>query len=357
MLNKITNNIPDYLLDSRFKIHRHLALQIVVILITMNLFWDIPDTFIATKDRFLMWIGYYAVTNIMIYINAYVLVPQFLLKNKFFLYILFLLLVIFLSLSVIMIGLNNEPSTVTHETTNNENMPIHTIIISSISSIIGIGLLISGISGLQLFRHWISHSEHISKLESANLETELQFLKNQINPHFLFNMLNNANMLIRKNPDEASQVLLKLEDLLRYQIDDSSKEKVLLSADIHFLNDFLNLEKVRRDNFDFIISKEGAINQVWIPPLLFIPFVENAVKHNFDSENGSYVHLYFKVWNDKLDFRCENSKPSTALPKRDVGGLGLKNIKRRLELLYPDRHVLEIIDEKNKFIINLQLDL
>lgn len=357
MLNKITNNIPDFLLDARFRIYRHVVLQVVVILITINLFWDVPDTFIVTQNRFLMWIGYYAVTNIMIYVNAYILVPQFLLKNKFLLYILFLLLVIFFSLSVIMISWVQEPSTATHDTANSENIHIHTIIIGSISSVIGIGLLISGISGLQLFRHWINHSEHISKLESANLETELQFLKNQINPHFLFNMLNNANMLIRKNPDEASQVLLKLEDLLRYQIDDSSKEKVLLNADIHFLNDFLNLEKVRRDNFDFIISKEGAINQVWIPPLLFIPFVENAVKHNFDSENGSYVHLYFKVWNDKLDFRCENSRPSTALPKRDVGGLGLKNIKRRLELLYPDRYILEIIDEEKKFIINLHLDL
>lgn len=160
-------------------------------------------------------------------------------------------------------------------------------------------------------------------------------------------MLNNANVLIKKNPEEASRVLFKLEDMLRYQINDSAKEQVLLSSEIHFLNDFLNLEKVRRDKFEYVISKEGDISEVWLPPLLFIPFVENAVKHNVDSENSSYVYLGFKVWDKQLEFQCINSKPKIALRKNEVGGLGLKNIKRRLELLFPGTlHWLEIEEVK-----------
>ena len=194
-------------------------------------------------------------------------------------------------------------------------------------------------------------------LSVSKRQAQYLALQNQINPHFLFNMLNNANVLIKKNPEEASRVLFKLEDMLRYQINDSAKEQVLLSSEIHFLNDFLNLEKVRRDKFEYVISKEGDISEVWLPPLLFIPFVENAVKHNVDSENSSYVYLGFKVWDKQLEFQCINSKPKIALRKNEVGGLGLKNIKRRLELLFPERYTLEIEESEISYTVYLHLIL
>jgi len=151
-------------------------------------------------------------------------------------------------------------------------------------------------------------------------------------------MLNNANVLTKKDPNKASEVLMKLSDLLRYQLYDSARDKVLLTSDIRFIEDFLNLEKVRRDNFDFLISKEGDLSGVQIPPLLFISFVENAVKHNNDTEKLSFVNLFFNVSNNELSFKCINSKPKIKAIKNVTGGLGLKNIKRRLELLYPSTH-------------------
>ena len=171
-------------------------------------------------------------------------------------------------------------------------------------------------------------------------------------------MLNNVYVLIRKGRDEAAEVLFKLEDLLRYQFNDSTQDRIQLSSDIRFMNDFLNLEKIRRDNFNYTISKEGDINSVWLPPLLFIPFVENAVKHNTDGENASFVYISFNVQDNRLFFRCENSKPAEEEEKNNrIGGLGLKNIRRRLELLYPGRHSLEIIEDKQSYIVNLYLDL
>lgn len=170
-------------------------------------------------------------------------------------------------------------------------------------------------------------------------------------------MLNNANVLIRKNPAEASKVLFKLEDLLRYQMNDNFREHVPLRSDIHFLNDYLNLEKVRRDHFDYNITEEGNIDGIQLPALLFIPFVENAVKHNFDSEHPSYVHLFFKVDDNQLEFQCENSKPAIATGKSRVGGIGLTNIRRRLELLYIDRYLLEVSETANKYVVNLKLNL
>ncbi len=237
-----------------------------------------------------------------------------------------------------------------------DEVDISRTILAIVSSSLAMGLLVAGTSALLLFKNWIIHNQRVNELESNTLQSELKHLKDQINPHFLFNMLNNANVLIKKRREEASQVLFKLEDLLRYQINDSAKEKVLLTSEIHFLNDFLNLEKIRRDKFDYVISKEGNINSVELPPLLFIPFVENAVKHNSDSENLSYVNLSFKVYKDILEFRCENSKP--ILPKKEkVGGLGLKNIKRRLELLFPEHHWLEIEDTEVRYNVELKLKL
>jgi len=226
-----------------------------------------------------------------------------------------------------------------------------------LSSFITLFLLITGSTTFLLLKYWIRNNKRIDELASATLQSELELLKGQINPHFLFNMLNNANVLIWKNKEEASRILYKLEDLLRYQLKDTFKDQVLLSFDIRFLNDYLNLEKIRRDNFEFEIHKEGDIEDVWIPSLLFIIFVENAVKHNPDNIRLSYVKLLFRASGNLLEFNCENSKPTFKTKKKEAGGLGLKNIRRRLALLYPERHTLDIRDEETKYIVNLKLIL
>ncbi|MCS2681692.1 histidine kinase [Bacteroides ovatus] len=182
-------------------------------------------------------------------------------------------------------------------------------------------LSVGGCTSFELFRRWVVSDKKILELEKATKQTELQQLKKQINPHFLFNMLNNANILVKDAPDEASQILEKLDNLLRYQLNDSTRREVFLTADIQFLTSFLELEKVRRDHFEYTIFQEGNMENICIPPLLFIPFVENAVKHNLDSDNLSYVHLYFSVHNKQLTFRCENSKPR--VPVKREGGIGL----------------------------------
>lgn len=168
-------------------------------------------------------------------------------------------------------------------------------------------------------------------------------------------MLNNANILVKDAPDEASQILGKLDDLLRYQLNDSTRREVFLSADIQFLTSFLELEKVRRDHFEYTIFQEGNMENICIPPLLFIPFVENAVKHNSDSDHLSYVHLYFSVHDKQLMFRCENSKPR--IPVKREGGIGLANVRRRLDLLYESKYTLQIEDKETTYSVNLHLNL
>lgn len=352
---KIENErVSDFLLHPDCRVWRHGALQLVIFLITINVFWYDPLDATPPLHRFAGWLVYLTTFEAVVYTNIYLLVPRFLLTNKLLLYLIATLGVICLCLTFVVIG---QGFLYTVVVPSQQKMGLFGMWMNACSGVLTFGFVAAGTSAVLLFRYWIRYNQRIDELQTMTLQSELQYLRNQINPHFLFNMLNNANVLIRKNPGEASQVLFKLEDMLRYQINDSSCERVSLSSDIRFLNDYLNLEKIRRDKFEFFLAKEGEIDTVRLPPLLFIPFVENAVKHNFDSENPSYVRLSFRMCDERLEFRCENSKPPVIASCNGVGGIGLANIRRRLELLYPGRHGLEITDAERTFTVNLYLDL
>ena len=327
MSNLIDNHVPDFLLSPRFKFVRHFLLLLTLACITISIFANQSGELVLTWERFYGWVFYFLLTSVIIYFNLYVLAPRFLIKGRLLKYLVSMLLLTSFSLVCIAIlQISVQEVSANYEDGN----PY--IILNMITSIISFGLLIFGTSALLLFKYWIGYSQRIDELASSTLQSELKFLKKQINPHFLFNMLNNANVLIKKNPEEASRVLFKLEDMLRYQINDSAKEQVLLSSEIHFLNDFLNLEKVRRDKFEYVISKEGDISEVWLPPLLFIPFVENAVKHNYPQEDQKlYIRIYVRdkmlvVRNNRIYNGCRNDQNVESY------GIGIRNLCRRYEL-------------------------
>lgn len=286
------------------------------------------------------------------YLNIYVLTPRFLLKNRLGIYfaslsgiVLIIMIIIFL-VRVVYVAEDN-PSDETN---------YFVVVINTVSSTLATFLLFVGMTTLVIFKQWIWNMQKFNELESTTLQLELKLLENQINPHFLFNMLNNANIMIKKEPDIAIHIIAKLEEMLRYQMDKSNSEKVYLKEEISFLTDFLELEKTRRDYFSYSVSEEGEVDNLQIPPLLFITLVENAVKHNQDSQTASYVHLLFKVTDKQLIFICENSiplKPSNNL----VGGIGLTNIERRLDLLYKGNYSLERIKTETNYTVKLELKL
>lgn len=318
-----------FLISSRYRLLRHVLLIAFIGMVLYSSSSEIAEPTLVL----LMFL-------VLFYINMYVLVPKFLFRNQYALYGISIIIIIIISA----IGgfLFNSASA---------NNDLNILLFSTL-----IAIFISASSSIKLFQKWIMDKQLIDELEKSKSSAELEQLKNQINPHFLFNMLNNANVLTKKDPDKASQVLMKLGDLLRYQLYDSTRDKVLLTSDIHFLEDFLNLEKVRRDSFEFMISKEGDLNGVQIPPLLFISFVENAVKHNNDSAKSSFVNLFFNVRNNEVFFQCINSKPFVKAV-HNSGGLGLVNIRRRLELLFPSSHDLKIEDDPETYSITLIIKL
>jgi sensor histidine kinase YesM len=280
----------------------------------------------------------------LIYFNTYVLLPRFLFKNRLIEYVAAIVLVVILLFVMFL-----------HSNFGSETTGI--VVLSSISYIVQIAFMFVGPTAFVIFQHWARNERYIARLEAATMRAELEQLQNQINPHFLFNMLNNILVLIRETPKEAVVILHKMSDMLKYQFNVSTKKEVLLKDDIHFLTDFLNLEKISRDRFEFSVSIDNDIDDVPVPPLIFIPFVENAVKHSADAVNLTYIRLNFKTTDNMLHFTCVNSKPLQPSGKNEFSGLGLTNIKRRLELLYNENHALSVHEDETSYTVQLTFSI
>lgn len=328
-------------------LYRHLVIQVMLLILSMNAFGTSSELFEFDASRFRLWVIFYGVLSLVCYLNMYLFVPKLFLKKRYLNYLSAIMTEVMVFLILIIFAQpDNEP-----ESGVSGNLSF--VLINLLASFLNIFIVILSTTTIMLFRYWIQENERVRKLDITTRKAEVELLKSQINPHFLFNTLNNANVLLKRSSDEASRILFKLEDLLTYQLEDCMREKVFLSDDIHFLTDYLNLEKIRRDCFDFTCHSAGNTGSVRIPPLLFIPFVENAVKYN--PESGSCIAISFSVKEKTLLFTCENSK-SGSYEKKEVGGLGLSNIRRRLELLYPHAYRLQIIERPKIFRIELSIE-
>jgi hypothetical protein len=296
----------------------------------------------------------FLVIESLLYIMILVLIPKLLFRGKIFLFAVYF--IVFSSLIYLLVYYADQWFLVP---VDNPQKPFLQHVEMSVLSWIGFSavaaVMLAAVVGLCIFKKWINDVQRMYELQQVNMRSELAQLKSQLNPHFLFNTLNNVNVLTQTNPQKASQVLLGLSDLLRYQLYESNQENILLSKDIGFINNLLALEKIRKNDFTYEVKVEGNANNIKLPPFLFMPFVENAVKHGASSVGHCYINVLFHVNEKQLHFRAENSKPPVKanLP----GGLGLRNISRRLELLYPGRHDLKITDTKEKYIVNLTLPI
>lgn len=292
------------------------------------------------------------------YLNIYLLTPKLLFNNKWGIYFCALLgIVTLIIIAIILFRRIFFEIELTGSIISEGYIAYFKGLVNLLSSYFSLFLLFAGTSTLVLFKHWILDMQQSEELESATLQMELKLLENQINPHFLFNMLNNANIMIKKDPDVAVHIIGKLEEMLCYLMNESVREKVFLEEEILFLSDFLELEKTRRDHFNYTVSKDGNLDNIQISPLLFITFVENAVKHNQDSQSVSYVNLSFKVTGSTLTFLCVNSIPQKASKNKQAGGIGLTNLNRRLNLLYKDNYSLEQIKTGTSYTAKLELKL
>lgn len=344
-MTPFNNPLIRFIADRKYQWLRHTLFILFGLILAFKGDIGVKDAFPSEKVRQIVLmvdaVEYVFIVG-MLYLLSHVLVPRLLFRSKVFLFSVSFFVV--LTLIYIFVWLMDfyylRPA--------NPGRMVH--IEFSLLTFVQIGLvstvLMASVVGVKIFQKWINDVQRMNDLQQTNLKTELEQLKSQVNPHFLFNTLNNLFVLTKTDPEKASQVILGLSDLLRYQLYDSAKDKILLSKDIDFIHNLLALEKIRKTDYEYKIKTEGNVEGVALPPFLFIPFVENAIKHGSSAVGHSYLTIYFRVAGKQLEFTSENSKP--AVKNKSIGGLGLKNIKRRLELLYPGQYILTIKDETDK---------
>jgi two-component system, LytTR family, sensor kinase len=208
-----------------------------------------------------------------------------------------------------------------------------------------------------LERH--SQTEKLQKeLEKEKLNSELAFLKNQISPHFFFNTLNNIYSLISINAEDSQRAVLRLSKLMRYLLYDSEHGNTRLSNEIDFMNNYIDLMKLRMSNkIDLKVEFPVDYEDINIPPLIFIPFIENAFKHGISYREKSFIEISMKRIGGSIFFRCANSMVKNREHEEpDHSGIGLENVTKRLNLLFPGMHDIKINKSEKEFEVLLQIN-
>ncbi len=201
-----------------------------------------------------------------------------------------------------------------------------------------------------------SKNEKIQEeMEKAQLNAELALLKSQISPHFFFNTLNNIYSLIGRNNDDSKDAVIKLSKMMRYVLNESGEDKKPLSEEIEFMNNYIDLMKLRIGaKMKLEINFPAECDNIMIPHLLFISLIENAFKYGISVQEESYVNISLESREGKILFKCENGLPESKNEHIFAStGIGLDNLRKRLKLLYPGRHELKIDKSQNKFEVNL----
>lgn len=313
----------------------HVGIWLLVYVLPFMAFWKSNETDLSGKML------HHAVVTlslmVVFYINYFSLIDRFLFhKNlgKFFLYNSVIILVIGIG-----VHLWNEatlPPAITQQPNNTVSRAMGFLFRDLISLIMIAGLSVAFKTTGQWYRMEAERQEE----EKKRTEAELLTLRQQINPHFLFNTLNNIYALIEISPEKAQNVVLDLSKLMRYVLYENSGEKVELNKEIKFLENYVELMRIRlSDAVDVQFENKVSVDNKWqVTPMLFVSLVENAFKHGVSATHNSFIHIVFDVDADKLVCSVQNSY----FPKKDTdlagSGIGLENLKRRLDILYPDNY-------------------
>lgn len=296
------------------------------------------------------------VTVSISYFLIYYLIPRYLLIKEYKSFLLYGVYTFILSMSAIILSILYG-LTYTENLKSPETSPLTKTLPFIVLGVFFVVLLVVMLSLLMYnYRSVVTNENLKNKILQTQLklkEQELKFLKMQIHPHFLFNSLNTIYGYALKKEDDAPEMILKLSNLLDYILYQVEKPTVLLKDEINHLEDYVSLEKMRfHDTLNVIIDKSITDTSVQIAPMLLIPFVENSFKHGSIIDGFLTVQITIKSTKDMLDFEIVNSSMTG---KQPVMGIGLENIKKRLEMLYSDIHSLKIEQQKNKFKVSLRI--
>lgn len=293
---------------------------------------------------------------IIVYLNIYFLIPKFILTKKYKRYIFLLLLslgilyVVRTGLNYLLVTKNIWPEAEGFQQAFTFN---HIVAV-----VLGELYVVALASAIKLTVDWVYEKTRFEKLKKVQLRTELNFLKSQIQPHFFFNTLNNLYALTLEKSDTAPSVVLKLSDIMQYVLYDVKEPLIRLFDEINYIQNYLDLERLRYgDKINSTIEIAGNIDTLKVPPLLFLPFIENCFKHGTKNNPNIDVAINFEITENKyLIFKVENSLNKNVNFKT-THGIGIQNVKRRLELLYDSDFELQTIINEQKYCVQLKIPI
>ncbi|HJS56013.1 MAG TPA: histidine kinase [Chitinophagaceae bacterium] len=298
-----------------------------------------------------------------VYFNLYFLVPRYLEKGRYLYFIITLLLTIVGTAMLIVSGyyigawvLNKPFEELYHTNPANYFSLFESGALPSTAASMTLAM------SIKLTKNWIQSKRREQALEKEKLETELKFLRAQFNPHFLFNAINSIFVLIHKNPKMASESLAKFSELLRYQLYECNEQQIPVTQELKYLENFIELQKLRQDgNVEMKFNLEiPAHPDLFVAPFIIMPFVENAFKHVSQHKNrANWIIMNCHFDNGQLHLEISNSTASnlTANDAVSYRGIGLQNVQRRLDLLYPNQYDLNIQQGNDQFLVRLKLKL
>ena len=221
------------------------------------------------------------------------------------------------------------------------------------------GLLLMGMNlGVKLYFRSQEDADILSQIEKHALERQLQYLKYQVNPHFLMNTLNNIHALVDIDPERAKTSIVELSKLMRYVLYEGNNKLTSLSREVQFLNNYVRLMSMRySDNVRISLDVPEILPDSMLPPLLLVIFVENAFKHGISYRTKSFVEISLQPHGDRLLFSCRNSRPEIKHDENMKGGVGLSNVRRRLDLLFPGNYTLDIKEQEDTYTVCLDIPL
>jgi two-component system, LytTR family, sensor kinase len=304
----------------------------------------------SVRDLLIDYLLYGLINISLFYVNYLLFIPKLLNKKKYGLYILAIVGAI-ITYSLIKYGLNEILRDYIVRPRVDRGFRFYFIT----NVFIGILFIFFSIV-LKLSVDWFVNERVHRDLENQRLSAELAFLKSQINPHFLFNSLNSIYSLAYQKSDTTPDAILKLSEIMRYMLYECNDSKVDLSKELQYLQNFIDLQKLRFGDKAYIDFRvEGNVTNQKIVPLLLIAFIENAFKHGIANDETSPIKMQISVNKEHLQFIIQNKKHRNNMDA--IGGIGLSNVRRRLDLLYPDKYNLEIRDEKDTYTSELSLVL
>jgi hypothetical protein len=288
-------------------------------------------------------------------LNHWILVPKQMLRKKYFSYIISIVsLIAFFTFSYYYydIVLNSKPIVIQNVDLNRPTP------IPPYAELLIFSVLIVGVdTGLLFSKKWQNNEKERQVLVRKNAEMELEILRNQISPHFFMNTLNNIYALIDFDSPKAKEAVMKLSKLMRYMLYENENGKVKLSKEFEFIKSYIDLMRLRFVDdkiIQYVVPEQ--YEDIEIPPLLFISFIENAFKHGASYENESEICITFSIDNNTLIFNCENIK-HLRFATKEIGGIGMPNSLSRLKLLYGENYFLEIKSTDQKYQVELKIPL